>query len=137
VLEITRRSHQPVTSCTVYNTTKGEGTMRINLTTRHGNIPDGLKEYIETSVKKLKKYYDGIVDADVELDYEKRLQTVDFRVHVHGTILKTVAKTDNLHKSIDEAITRIEVQLKKYKGRKRNVDHAKAVDKLKHDGETE
>jgi putative sigma-54 modulation protein len=107
--------------------------MRINLTARHGHLPEGINEYIEKNVKKLKKYYAGIVDADVVLDWEKRLKTVDFHVMVHGTILKAETKADNVHLAVDEAIDKIEVQLKRYKERKRHKDHTKAVDKLQDD----
>ena len=104
--------------------------MRINVTTRHGKAPDGVEDYILQKGRKLKKYYDGIIDVEVVLDYQKRDQEVDMRVSVYGNMLKAVVKTDNLHRSIDEALHKIEAQIKKYKGRLRHVDHQKAVDNL-------
>ena len=104
--------------------------MRINITTRHGRTPDGIEDYIRHKGGKLKKYYDGIIDVEVVLDYQKRDQEVDMRVSVSGNVLKAVVKTDNLHRSIDEALHKIETQIKKYKERLRHVDHSKAVDNL-------
>lgn len=104
--------------------------MRINLTARHGHLPEGMQAYIEKNVQKLQKYYSGIVDADVVLDWEKRQKTVDFHVMVHGTILKAETKAEHIHQAMDEAIDKIEVQLKRYKDKKRHKDHTKAVEKL-------
>ena len=104
--------------------------MRINITTRHGKSPEGIKGYIRQKGEKLKKYYNGIIDVEVVLDYQKREQEVDMRVSVAGNVLKAVVKTDNLHRSIDEALNKIETQIKKYKERLRHVDHQKAVNNL-------
>lgn len=104
--------------------------MRINVTTRHGKTPDDIERYIRKKGEKLKKYYNGIIDVEVVLDYQKRDQEVDMRVTVSGNVLTAIVKTDNLHRSIDEALHKIETQIKKYKERLRHVNHKKAVDNL-------
>lgn len=89
--------------------------MRINFTARHYKPSPRLKEYAETEVKKLEKIFRGIVDCNIVLDYQKDIQIAEINVGVHGTQLTVVEKTEDIYKSIDSAVQKLERQLKKYK----------------------
>ena len=89
--------------------------MRITFTARHYKAPEKLKNYAEKKVRRLKKYYDGIIDCEIILDYEKLTQVAEIAVTVYGQKLVTVEKSDDIYKSIDSAVDKLERQVIKYK----------------------
>ena len=89
--------------------------MRINFTARHYKPSERLKEYAVNEVKRLEKYYDGIIDCDIILDYQKDIQIAEIIIGVYGSKLTVTEKTDDIYKSIDVAVSKLERQLKKYK----------------------
>jgi len=92
--------------------------MHVKFTARRFRAHPDVKEHALESVKKLGKFYDGIVTADVILSYERAsnsLKTAEINLHVYGTILSAKEKTDDYHKSIEAVIEKLGVQLSKYK----------------------
>jgi len=101
--------------------------MRINFTARHFKAPEKLKEFSEKKVSKLKKYYDSIIECDIILSYEKTTQVAEISIRVYSQTLCVVEKSDDIFKSIDVAVDKLERQLKKYKGKSRGHIRLKAV----------
>jgi putative sigma-54 modulation protein len=92
--------------------------MDIHFTARKFRARDPIKEHAVRSVKKLDKFYDGIVRSDIILSFErtkKSLKMAEVNLHVHGTVLSAREKTEDFYKSIDLAIDKLERQLAKYK----------------------
>ena len=103
--------------------------MRLNLTTRHGKASEKLTSFVETEVRRIKKYYDGIIDCNVELDYIKpSIQIAEIKITVHGQVLTAVEKSEDIRTSVRQAVDKLERQVKKYKQRVRDFDRIKAVD---------
>ncbi len=94
--------------------------MRITFTARHFKPSGRLKEHAETAVSKLKKYYDGILDIEIILDYIKQQQVAELICKVYGTRLAVVEKSEDMYKSIDLAVDKLERQLKRYKDKLRH-----------------
>ncbi len=101
--------------------------MRVNITARHYKAPDRLKEYAETSVQKLTKYLDGIIECEIILDYEKTIQVAEIVMKAHRQKLFAQEKSEDIYKSIDLAVTKIERQLKKYKEKLKEHSHTKVT----------
>ena len=99
--------------------------MRVNITARHYKASDSLKEYAEKEVRKLAKYFDGIIECEIVLDYEKTIQVVEIAIKVHRQKLFAREKSDDIYKGIDRAIDKIERQLKKYKEKLKDHSHTK------------
>ncbi|TDI85549.1 MAG: ribosome-associated translation inhibitor RaiA [Caldithrix sp.] len=99
--------------------------MRVNITARHFKAPNNLKEFAEKKVQKLKRYYDGIIVCDILLDHEKLTQIADISIKVYGQNLKAVEKTEDIFKSIELSVDKLERQLKKYKEKLRHHKHDK------------
>jgi putative sigma-54 modulation protein len=102
---------------------KKEAFMRITFTARHFKTSARLKTFAEEKVKKLKKYYDGILDIEIILDYIKQQQVAEIIAKVYGTRLTVVEKSEDMYKSIDLAVEKLERQLKKYKGKMRHFEN--------------
>ena len=94
--------------------------MRINFTSRHFKATKRLRSYAEERVSGLSKFYDNIIECDIILDYEKLDQVAEVAVKVYAQRLFAVEKTDDIFKSVDRAVEKLERQLKKYKGKLRN-----------------
>jgi len=92
--------------------------MRVSFTARHYKPSKRLKEYAVNEVKKLEKFYDGIVRCGIILDYQKEIQIAEINVAVHGQTLTVIEKTDDIYKSIDFAVIKMERKLKRYKEKK-------------------
>jgi putative sigma-54 modulation protein len=96
-----------------------EDPMRITLTARHFKPSANLKKHAENKVAALNKYYDGILDVDIILDFVKQEQVAEIIAKVHSTSLTAVEKSEDMYKSIDLAVEKLERQIKKYKGKLR------------------
>ena len=98
--------------------------MNVKFTARHFKAHDSLKEHAQSSVEALTKYYDGILNAEVVLSFEKVQNSVkvcEITMAVHGKTLTSTAKSEEFEKSIELAVEKIEAQLKKYKDKIRDV----------------
>jgi putative sigma-54 modulation protein len=104
--------------------------MRVNLTARHFRLSDRLKAYAQDQVKRLKKYYTGILTCDIILDHEKQTQIAEVVIHVYGTQLTVREKSEDMYKSINLAVDKLERQLKKYKEKLHAFSNQKAVEAL-------
>ena len=92
--------------------------MTIHVTARHFKAHESLIDYVERSVEELGGVYDGIVRADIILSFEKARNSVkicEIGLKVHGTTITSKGRTEDFFKSIDEAIGKGLIQLKRYK----------------------
>ena len=99
--------------------------MQIRITSRHFKAHPSLVEYAEQAIHQLSHYYDGIIKAEIVLNYEKprnSVKIVEVNLYVHNATLTSIAKTGDFSKSIDAAVEKILVQLKKYKAKIRSKD---------------
>jgi len=104
--------------------------MRISLTARHYKASEKLKDFAHAEVRRLKKYYDGIIDCEIILDYEKpskSLQIAEIAIKVYGQRLVAREKTEDIYKSIRQAVDKLERQVKKYKEKLRGHKHEKTI----------
>ena len=99
--------------------------MRMNITARHFKLSDELRDYTEKAVQRLKKYYEPIIDVDIVLSWEKRDRIAEINISVYGTILTAHERSEDMRKSIDSAVVKLERQIKKYKTRIRGFEHEK------------
>ncbi len=99
--------------------------MNIKFTARRFRPHADIKEHALDEVKKLGKFYDGIVTADVILSFERSInsvKTAEINLHVYGTTLSATEKSEDFFKSIDAAVAKLTVQLSKYKSKLRAKD---------------
>lgn len=104
--------------------------MRVTFTARHFKPSDRLKTVATEEVMKLKKYYDDILDCEIILDYVKQEQIAEVVMKVYGTRLAVVEKSEDMYKSINLAVDKLERKLKRYKGKRLGFDNEKVSDVL-------
>jgi putative sigma-54 modulation protein len=87
--------------------------MKISVTFRNAEGEDWQREYVEERLKKLQKYIDHPVDARVILSVEKFRNTAEINLMANGLNLNGGEEEKDMHLAIDNAIEKIERQLKK------------------------
>lgn len=102
--------------------------MRINFTTRHFKSSDNVRDYAEKKVQRLSRYYDRIIDCEIVLDREKLNYVAEMFVKVYSQKLVAQERSEDIYKSIDLAVDKLERQLKKFKGKLNAHGNQKAKD---------
>ncbi len=101
--------------------------MNITITARHFKAPEPLKDFARKEVARLKKYYDGIIEGEVILSWEKLTQIAEINLKVYGQKLAAKEKSEDIRKSITLAVDKLERQVEKYKEKWHKKGNAKAA----------
>jgi putative sigma-54 modulation protein len=94
--------------------------MEIRTTARHFQLTDNLRKYAEDEIKRLEKYYDHIIDTHLTMSVEKSRQIAELTVKVYGTVLTSKAKAFDMYVAVEQVISKMESQIKKYKAKLRD-----------------
>ena len=97
--------------------------MRVNITARRFKLSNELKNDAENEVLRLKKYFDGIINAEVILSWEKMDRLAEINLFVHRSVLTAHERSADMHKSIVCVVDKLERQLKRYKDKIRGFEH--------------
>ncbi len=94
--------------------------MEIHITARHFKAHETLREYATNAIERLERYYDGIVRAEIVFSYERprnSIKDVEVLLTVYGAVLKAYNQSDDYFKALDNAMEKMERQLKRYKSK--------------------
>ena len=95
---------------------------QIQITSRHEDLNDSFKTYIQNHVSKLNRYYPTIMDARVTIDKKNNaIYEVDISVQVPGAFITGKETGYAYPDAFDGALEKVKIQLKKL--RDRIVDH--------------
>lgn len=89
--------------------------MQISVTFRNKEGENWEREYIDERLKKLKKYIDHPVEARVILSVEKFRNVAEVNLTANGLNMNAKEEAKDMHLAIDNAVEKIERQLKKRK----------------------
>jgi len=105
--------------------------MRISLTFRNTEGEDWQKEYVDERLNKIKKYIDRPMDVHAILSVEKFRNVVEVNMIADGLNINAKEEAKDMRLAIDNAIDKIERQLKKHKekirGHKTNMTRAEGI----------
>lgn len=93
--------------------------MNLIITARHFKLKDDLRKYIEEKSQKLNRFYEGIVDMEVILGWEKQARYVELIINVNNGHIVLKEVSEDLRKSFDLILDKAERQLKKHKQKMR------------------
>jgi putative sigma-54 modulation protein len=91
--------------------------MKLTTTARHFEASTELNEHIEERLRRLKRYFDQILNIDVIMSVEKFRNTAEVNVHVNGHNFAAKEVSEDMYTSIDLAAKDLERQIKKFKGK--------------------
>lgn len=91
--------------------------MHINVTFRHMDASEPLKQYAIDKVSKIKKYIDAPVEVQVVLSVEKFRHIAEVSFNLNGFVVKGQEATEDMYAAIDMVTDKIERQVRRYKDR--------------------
>lgn len=91
--------------------------MQINISGRHIEITDALRDFVNNKFNRFQRHYDNITDIQVTLSVEKQRQIVDANVHIAGAEVHAQAESEDMYASIDLLIDKLDRQMQKHKGK--------------------
>ena len=97
--------------------------MQITITARHFELTKAIRDYVETSCLKLEKYFDNIINIHVTLGLENSRNICEIALNASRFSLQSQAEEMDMYLSIDNAMERMEGQIKRLKDRV--TDHQK------------
>ncbi len=89
--------------------------MNLNITFRHAEPSDALKQYAAEKIQRLHKYFDGIVDGHIVLTAEKIRHLAEVTIHANGTRIHAKEESTDFYSAVDNVVDKVERQLKRYK----------------------
>jgi len=89
--------------------------VQVNVTFRHMDASDALKNYVKDKAEKVDKYLHPPVDLHAVLSIEKFIHHADITVNASGIQLRSTEKSEDMYSSIDLAMDKIESQARKHK----------------------
>ncbi|MBL1417370.1 MAG: ribosome hibernation promoting factor [Moritella sp.] len=89
--------------------------MQINLTGRHVEITDSLKDYIDSKFSKLERHFEHINNIHVILNVEKLLQIAEAKIHLNGGEIFAVHEHNDMYAAIDGLMDKLDRQVIKHK----------------------
>jgi putative sigma-54 modulation protein len=94
--------------------------MQISIKGHHSHVSDSARQYIESEVQKIERFYSPIIDCTVTITEENVTKRVEVVTHVHGQTLKASDSDSKLYKATDTALDKMARQLQKLHDRRRN-----------------
>ena len=104
--------------------------MNISITARGGKASDRMKKYITDRIARKQRVYEGVIETEVILSYEKQTQVAELKLKVQNKTIFVKERSDDIYKSIDMALDNCERQIKKIKERMREHSNEKMADKI-------
>ena len=89
--------------------------MHIDITFKNLDSTEALKVHVNERTGRLKKYFHGKMTATWICYISAEDQVADLKVHGDSFDLFAQSKTPDLYRSIEEAVDRLETQLRKHK----------------------
>lgn len=91
--------------------------MQVKVSTRHGTISDATKEKIEKKFQKLERFFERLTSIEVTVDLAKAdepiIEAIVSAEHKSDFVASHTSK--DMFGSVDQVITKLEQQIKKYK----------------------
>ncbi len=89
--------------------------MQINVTFRHIEPSDPLKDYAEEKLSRIKKYLKEPIEVHVVLKVEKFRHRAEASIDANGTRLNATEETEDMYSALDLLADNLEAQAKKNK----------------------
>ncbi|MEQ8349337.1 MAG: ribosome-associated translation inhibitor RaiA [Sneathiellaceae bacterium] len=96
--------------------------MKVTVTGRHIDLGDALRDHVDARLQSgVAKYFDKAIEAQVVIRKEGPLYHTEVSVHV-GSDIDHQAKAEDpeIYASVDQAVLRMEKQLRRDKRKRRN-----------------
>lgn len=94
--------------------------MKVSVTFRHVDPSDHVRQYAIEKFSRLDKYLDSAGEVNVVLSVEKFRHSADVSLAAKGLHFKAVEETEDMYSAIDMVMSKIEKQIRRQKGKRRD-----------------
>ncbi|MCD4825920.1 MAG: ribosome-associated translation inhibitor RaiA [Phycisphaerae bacterium] len=95
--------------------------MNIRINTRHMEASAALREYAESKVQKLPKYFDGVQSVEVIMEMEAGQSKAEVVVQAsRKTTFVAHHRAEDMYACIDQCMDKVSEQIRRYKDKLRN-----------------
>lgn len=94
--------------------------MQINISGRHVEVTDSMREYVASKIERLTHHHDRITSTNVILSVDKLIQKAEATIHVSGKDVFAEATNEDLYAAIDALVDKLDRQLIKHKEKMRS-----------------
>ena len=106
--------------------------MNIAVKARHMHVTEAIRQYIETKVSKLNRFYDNIQTIEIILDVEADKPSVEIVVSAkRKNVFVATHRDDDMYACVDRCLQKISEQLRRHKDRvrdRRGPTHSEAME---------
>lgn len=91
-------------------------------------LTEAIKQYAEEKVQSLEKYFDQILQADIDVGMNShhhnkgKVYYAEVNLSVPGKLVRVVKESEDLYKAIDKVKDHLKVELEKMKGKMNEID---------------
>src|SRR5688572_23343271 len=89
--------------------------MEITFSSRHGDLPDALKEHARQEVEGLSRYFERLVEAHITLDQEGHRNIAEVRIHSSNDTHFASSEAGDMRSAIDGTVAKLKRQLQRHK----------------------
>lgn len=90
---------------------------QVTVTGRHVNVTEAMKAYAVDKIMKLERFSPRLIDVIVTMDIQRINHSVDISLRWNSMKIKSHATTTDMYISIDQAVDKIQNQIRRYKRR--------------------
>lgn len=87
---------------------------KVHVTGRNVQVTEAMKNYAIEKIAKLESFAPRIIDVSITMDIQKIQNKVDIVMKYGPVLIKSQAATTDMYVSIDQAVDKLEAQIKKY-----------------------
>ena len=78
--------------------------MDIRFVTRGVDMKDDLKDYMESKMSKLERFFNRIIDSQIVVSFGRGLYTVEITSNANGVIMRGQENDSDMRKAFDQAL---------------------------------
>ena len=89
--------------------------MNLQITGRHLEVTDAIREFISEKLTRLERHFDHITDIHVILDVIKDTHIAEAKINLSGSEVFAESKMNDLYAAVDTLLDKLDRQVLKYK----------------------
>jgi putative sigma-54 modulation protein len=98
--------------------------MKLAIHGNHIEVTPALRQYVEGKLDRVRRHFDQVIEAEVQLSVEKLLQKAEITLRVSGTALHAESAEEDLYAAIDTLMDKLDRQVIRHRDRvKKNYPH--------------
>ena len=88
---------------------------QIEITSRHFKAPKELRNFVEKEIRKLNRYFDGVLDYHIILTHDDGQREAEILAHAKGHNFTASERDKHMDRAVVLAVEKMKTQLNRHK----------------------